>query len=536
MQIQDRIISHYPEVDHVLGKAGRAETATDNAPLSMIETIVLLKPRNQWRPGITREKIMADLDHQLQIPGVRNGWTQPIINRINMLSTGVRTELGIKIYGDNLDTLEKYAIRAEQILQRVPGAVDVAADRVQGGSFLDISLNESAAARYGVSIADVQMLIETAIGGENIGQILEGRARYPIRVRYQRELRDDVEDIGNVLVPIRGGSAEPMGGGSPAPDAYTGSRANGSSASGMASGSSSGMTSSMPTGNTVVNSGAQPMTGSPISALAGGPLQGYVRLKELADIRLTPGPAMINSENGQLRSVVFLNTRGRDMGGFIADATEQINQQLQLPTGYSYEWSGQYENKRRAEERLTIVIPVVFLLIFVMLYMTMHDWKEAGVVMLSVPFALIGGIYLISILGYNFSVAVWVGFIALYGIAVQTGVVMVVYLHHSLDRRLAGSREVTHDDLHEATMEGAVQRLRPKLMTVATSMLGLVPIMFSTGVGSDVMKPLVAPMIGGLLTSAIHVLVMTPVLFIIMKERELKKGTLKKSKMAEWMA
>jgi Cu(I)/Ag(I) efflux system membrane protein CusA/SilA len=495
----------------------------------MIETIIKLKPKSEWREGITKKDIINELDKKLQIPGVVNGWTQPIINRINMLSTGVRTELGIKIYGSNPDTLEMLAVRAEQILKTIPGAADVAADRVQGGSFLDISLNESAAARYGVSVADVQMLIETAIGGENIGQILDGRARYPIRVRYQRELRDEVEDIGNVLVPIQGGAAGQMGEASPAPVGYTRSGTGGGSMSGME------MNSSMPSTGPVTTNSMQPALTGSISALAGAPIQGYVRLKELADIRLSPGPTMISSENGQLRSVVFLNTRGRDMGGFIADATGQINQKLQWPAGYSYEWSGQYENKRRAEERLTIVIPIVFLLIFVMLYMTMHDWKEAGVVMLSVPFALIGGIYLISILGYNFSVAVWVGFIALYGIAVQTGVVMVVYLHHSLDRRLAGRESLTHDDHHEATMEGAVQRLRPKLMTVATSMLGLVPIMFSTGIGSDVMKPLVAPMIGGLLTSAIHVLVMTPVLFIIMKERALKKGTLKKSKMAEWM-
>jgi copper/silver efflux system protein len=275
---------------------------------------------------------------------------------------------------------------------------------------------------------------------------------------------------------------------------------------------------------------------SSISALNGATVQGYVRLGEVAKIELTPGPAMISSENGQLRSVVFLNTRDRDMGGFIEDATGRLDAGLGLPAGYTYEWSGQYENKQRAERRLMIVIPIVFLVIFIMLYMTMKDWKEAAVVMLSVPFALIGGIYLISILGYNFSVAVWVGFIALYGIAVQTGVVMVVYLHHAIDHKLSTKPLLDHADLEAATIEGAVQRLRPKLMTVATALLGLVPIMFATGVGSDMMKPLVAPMIGGLLTSAIHVLIMTPVLFIIMKERALKRGELRKSEMAEWMA
>jgi Cu(I)/Ag(I) efflux system membrane protein CusA/SilA len=547
MQLQDRIIAGYPEVDHVLGMAGRAETATDNAPVSMIETIVLLKPRDRWRPGITKQRIIADLDRQLQIPGVRNGWTQPIINRINMLATGVRTELGVKIYGDDLDTLEAYAIRAEHLLKQVDGAVDVAADRVQGGSFVDISIDPAAASRYGIGLADVQMLIETAIGGENLGQVLEGRARYPIRVRYQRDLRDDVEDLANILVPIPTTGAamsEPGGisgsGGTGA--GTTGSGAIGGGSGAMGSDAMSG--GSMGAGSGPVEEPAAAVGGlslprgvaSSISALNGARIQGYVRLGDVARIELTPGPAMISSENGELRSVVFLNTRDRDMGGFIEDATARLDRDLRLPVGYTYEWSGQYENKQRAERRLTVVIPIVFLVIFLMLYMTMKDWKESAVVMLSVPFALIGGIYLISILGYNFSVAVWVGFIALYGIAVQTGVVMVVYLHHALDHRLATKTLLTHDDLAEATIEGAVQRLRPKLMTVATALLGLVPIMFATGVGSDMMKPLVAPMIGGLLTSAIHVLIMTPVLFIIMKERALKRGELRKSEMAEWMA
>lgn len=533
MQIQDKIIADFPEVDHVLGKAGRAETATDNAPVSMIETLVLLKPRSQWRPGMTKKKIMHDLDQQLQIPGVSNGWTQPIINRINMLATGVRTDLGVKIFGNNLDTLEKYAIEAEQILRRIPGAADVTADRVQGGIFLDITVNEAAAARYGVNIADVQMLIETAIGGENIGQVYEGRARYPIRVRYQRELRDNIDAIKNILVPVRGGNA-------PLPGArFAGS----TSAAGMTPGgdlgmASGGMGNSMDMGSnsTPTRQQSTPTPSNRPSVLPLEPPQGYVRLEDVADIRLTPGPAMIASENGELRSVVFLNVRDRDMGGFVEEAGETLRRELHLPTGYTVEWSGQYENQVRAEQRLLIVIPLVFVVIFLMLYLTMKDWKEAAVVMLSVPFALIGGVYLLYIFGFNFSVAVWVGFIALYGVAVQTGVVMVVYLHHALDAKLASGRELEFRDLHDATMEGAVQRLRPKLMTVATSMLGLVPILFSSGVGSDVMKPLVTPMIGGLITSAVHVLIMTPVLFLMMKERAWKKGTLKKSVMAEWMA
>ena len=493
MRIQDRIIAAYPEVDHVLGKAGRAETATDNAPLSMIETIVLLKQPSEWRPGITKKKIIEDLDGQLQIPGVRNGWTQPIINRINMLATGVRTDLGLKIFGPDLDSLEHYAIMAEGILKDIPGAADVVADRVQGGVFLDIDLDESVAARHGVQLEDVQTLIETAIGGENLGLMLDGRARYPVRVRYQRELRDNIEAIKEILVPVVAGM------------------------SGKGGAMKEGIFSSV---------------------------RGYVRLGDIAGISLSPGPAMIPSENGDLKSTVFLNVRGRDMGSFVSEARKRLQQDLVLPPGYTFTWSGQYENQQRAESRLLLLIPVVFLLIFFMLYLTLKDWKEASVVMLSVPFALIGGVWLISMLGYNLSVAVWVGFIALYGVAVQTGVVMVVYLHQALDRRLVESSRMQGDhgdgiprnEVHDATVEGALGRLRPKLMTVATSMMALVPIMFATGVGSDVMKPLVAPMIGGLMTSAVHVLIVTPVLFIIIKERALKKGTLQKSRMAEWMA
>ncbi|MCB0711779.1 MAG: efflux RND transporter permease subunit [Ignavibacteriae bacterium] len=543
MGAQDKIIADYPEVEHVLGKVGRAETATDNAPVAMIETIILLKPESEWRPGITKGKIIADLDAQLQIPGVRNGWTQPIINRINMLATGVRTDIGLKIFGPDLDTLEHYGIMAEEILKKVPGAADVVADRVQGGVFLDIDLNEESAARYGVSVQDVQTLIETAIGGENIGVVLDGRARYPIRARYQRELRDNLESIKKILVPVSGtvGSS-----------AIT-SSGMGEMSSGMGSGekrvsSARGEMTTMGSSNALRRKEVSSTPGVSLSGLTsrydlsgstGGNLRGYVELGEIAKIDLRPGPSMIPSENGELKSTVFLNVRGRDMGSFVAEAKERLQGELVLPRGYTYSWSGQYENQTRAENRLLLVIPVVFLVIFLTLYLTLKDWKEASVVMLSVPFALIGGVWLISLLGYNLSIAVWVGFIALYGVAVQTGVVMVVYLHHALDKRLAERGEgssITLHDIHEATVEGALGRLRPKLMTVATSMIGLVPIMFATGVGSDVMKPLVAPMIGGLLTSAVHVLIMTPILFIIMKERALKRGSLRKSEMAEWMA
>ncbi len=505
LQVQDAVIRSVPEVETVLGKTGRAETPTDPAPVSMIESIILLKPRSQWRPGMTKDDIIAELDAKLQIPGVRNGWTQPIINRINMLSTGVRTDLGIKIYGRDLDTLEQLAIRAERLLRTVPGAADLYAERTQGGQFLDISINRQAVARYGIRIGDVQDVIETAIGGENNGTVIDGRQRFPIRVRYGREWRDNLEAIRSVLVPVRppGGAGE------------------GLRTAGMGGREGSG--------------GDMAMTDP---GRAGG--VAYVPLGQIASITLVPGPPMISSENAQLRSIVFLNVRGRDMGSFVREARDMLDRELPLPPGYTLHWSGQWENQIRAKERLQILLPVVLFLIYLMLYFVTKDFLEAGVVMLSVPFALIGGVYLVALLGYNLSVAVWVGFIALYGLAVETGVVMVVYLHESLDRRLQDHEQgrrgpLTVEDVRNATIEGSVLRLRPKIMTVGTSLIGLVPIMWSAGVGADVMKPLVAPMIGGLITSAVHVLVVTPVLFSLMKERALKRGRLERSKMSAWM-
>lgn len=527
LQVQDAIIKSVPEVETVLGKAGKAETSTDPAPVSMIESIVLLKPKDQWRKGITKDDIIAELDAKLQIPGVRNGWTQPIINRINMLSTGVRTDLGVKIFGKNLDTLEHLAIEAEQILRTVPGAADLYAERTQGGKFLDIKINREAVARYGINIGDVQDLIETAIGGENIGTVIEGRQRFPIRVRYERDWRDHIDDLRNLLVPVNVGKA-----GNQMAAASSQISGSGGSSNGM-SGMSSGQSATRQPMKLAIQNTQSEMMGVVSS-------RSYVPLGQLASIEIVPGPPMISSENAQLRSIVFLNVRGRDMGRFVEEAKEVLSSKLRLPAGYTLQWSGQWENQIRAKERLEILMPIVFLIIFVMLYFTTKDFTEAFVVMLSVPFALIGGVYLIYILGYNFSVAVWIGFIALYGVAVQTGVVMVVYLHESLDRRIhdyeLGKRgPITIQDIYEATVEGAVLRLRPKIMTVSTALIGLIPIMWSTGVGSDVMKPVAAPMIGGLITSAIHVLVVTPILFMIMKERALKRGELKKSKMAGWM-
>ncbi|MBL0175457.1 MAG: efflux RND transporter permease subunit [Ignavibacteria bacterium] len=524
MQVQDAIIRSVPEVESVLGKAGKAETSTDPAPLSMIESIILLKPRDQWRPGKTKDDIVAELDAKLQIPGVRNGWTQPIINRINMLSTGVRTDLGVKIFGANLDTLEQLAIRAEGILRGVPGAADLYAERTQGGSFLDIDIDREATARYGISVGDVQDVIETAIGGENIGTVLDGRQRFPIRVRFLRELRDNVDAIRNLPVPVNVSAGRGI--------QNSESRIQNSSAAG-------GMTGMGGTGGGTSAASPTPQRNSePERARVSS--RAYVPLGQLARIAMAPGPPMIASENAQLRSIVFLNVRGRDMGGFVEEAKATLERELRMPPGYTLQWSGQWENQIRAKKRLQILMPMVLVIIFLMLYFTTKDLKEAFVVMLSVPFALIGGVYLIYILGFNFSVAVWVGFIALYGLAIETGVVMVVYLHEALDLRIRQHRTgargaLTTRDIIDASIEGSVLRLRPKIMTVATSLIGLIPIMWSSGVGADVMKPLAAPLIGGLITSTIHVLVVTPILFSWMKERELRKGTLEESKLAKWM-
>ncbi|MBI5215910.1 MAG: efflux RND transporter permease subunit [Ignavibacteriae bacterium] len=529
LQVQDAIIKSVPEVEQVLGKVGKAETSTDPAPVSMIESIILLKPKSEWREGITKDDIIAELDSKLQFPGVRNGWTQPIINRINMLSTGVRTDLGIKIFGKDLDTLERLAIQAEQIVRKVPGAADLYAERTQGGYFLDIKIDRKAVARYGINVGDVQDIIETAIGGQNLGVVIEGRQRFPIRVRYEREYRDNIEALKNLLVPVNTSSSGQMNS-SPMQSASSGM--NGEQNGGMNGGKNGEMEKRS---NGVSNN--QSAIGNPKSEISN---RGYIPLAQLATIEIVPGPPMISSENAQLRSIVFLNVRGRDMGSFVGEAKEVLEKELKLPQGYTLQWSGQWENQIRAKARLQIMMPIVFLLIFVMLYFTTKDYLEAFVVMLSVPFALIGGVYLIYFLGYNFSVAVWVGFIALYGLAVETGVVMVVYLHEALDRKLIAHQQgkrgaITMQDITDATIEGSVMRLRPKIMTVGTSLIGLIPIMWSTGVGADVMQPLAAPMIGGLITSTIHVLVVTPILFSFMKEHNLKKGNLELSKMAGWM-
>jgi len=462
IQIQDKIIKSVPEVEQVLGKVGRAETSTDPAPVSMFESIIILKPKEQWRAGIKKADIVAELDAKLQQTGVRNGWTQPIINRINMLSTGVRTDLGVKIFGNDLNVLKELALQAEAILKPINGSADVVAERVTGGNYLDITIDRQAAARYGVSVNDIQDVIETALGGEILSTAVEGRNRFPIRLRYLRDYRDNIPAIGRILV--------------------------------------------------------------------GGMEGTQVPLSLVTTMKITTGAPEINSEGGLLRSLVYLNVRGRDMGGFVTEAKQVLEQKLKLPSGYYVTWSGQWENQIRAKERLQVLIPLGMVIIFILLYFTFQSLLEASMVMLSVPFALVGGVYLLSALQYNLSVAVWVGFIALYGIAVETGVVMVIYLHEALDKKLLNG-PCSEQDIYDAAFEGAVLRLRPKLMTVAVALLGLIPIMWSSGTGADVMKPIAAPMIGGMISSAIHVLIMTPVIFVMMKKRDLKKGRLRHSGM-----
>jgi len=500
MAIQDKILASFPEVHTVFGKAGRAETSTDPAPFSMWETVVHLKPREQWRQvekdysylprwlrpmaikifgshrSLTYEELVADMDKKMQFPGLQNAWTMPIRARIDMLTTGIRTPVGIKISGNDLKKIEELGIHIEMILKEIKGTRSVYAERVAGGYFTDIRIKREEIARYGLTVGEVQDVIQSALGGMNVTRTIEGRERYPVNLRYLRELRDDLEKVKRILVPIRrNGSA---GGGSM-------------------------------------------VMGNPDSGQVA-----HVPLVQLADIYHTTGPGMIRDEDGLLTGYVYVDVADRDIGSYVHEAKQLIQEKLKLPSGYSLSWSGQYEFKLRAEERLKLVLPIVFFIIFVLLYMTFHSLTEAMIVMLGVVFAMIGGVLLQKILGYHFSVAVWVGYIALYGVAVQTGVVMMVYLKEALERRLQQGA-ITEKDIYEATMEGAVIRLRPKLMTVCVVMAGLVPIMWSTGVGADVMKPIATPIIGGMITSTIQVLILIPVIFAQVKIRAWRRGKLK---------
>jgi Cu(I)/Ag(I) efflux system membrane protein CusA/SilA len=456
MRKQDEILSADPAVALVVGKIGRAESATDPAPVNMAETTVVFKPKNEWPKGTTKDQILQRLDDKLRIPGVTNIWTQPIRNRIDMLSTGIRTQVGVKVFGPDIQVIEHKSAEIERALRGVRGAVDLYAERITGAPYLEIKLNREYAARYGISVSDAQEVIETAIGGKNLTTTIEGRQRFPVRVRYARDFRDDMDRVGNVLVSGMGGAQIP--------------------------------------------------------------------LHDIATIRTTMGPSMISSENGLLRGTVLMNVRGRDVGGFVDEARRVVADNVRMPAGYYIEWSGQFENQIRAKKRLQVVIPIVLLIIFVLLYRTYNSAKEAAHVLLAVPFALTGGVFLVKALGYNFSVAVWVGFIALFGTAVQTGVVMVIYLEEAVARRIAADGKLTIDGLHSAIMEGALLRLRPKVMTVATVVAGLLPLLWSSRTGAEFMKPLAAPVLGGMVSSLLHVLVVTPVIFAWIRERELARA------------
>jgi len=453
---QDEILKSFPEVEWAVGKAGRAETSTDPSPINMNETIVHLKPEAQWRAGMTREKLIAEMDEATRMPGVTNIWTQPIINRIEMLATGIRSQVGIKIFGNDLDTLEETARQIAAVVKDVPGAADVYPEQIGGAPYIDIDIDRTAAARYGIDVATIQDVIEKGIGETNLTVTIEGRRRFPIRVRYAPEYRSSSDAIGQIPISAPGGASIP--------------------------------------------------------------------LSQLADIRQMEGPSMIQSENGLLRGTVLLNIRGRDIGSFVEEAKDAITNKVVMPAGYYITWSGQYENQERARQRLLIVVPIVLLIIFATLYITYHSFLEAAHILLAVPFALTGGFYLLWMLQYNFSVAVWVGFIALFGAAVQTTIVMVVYLEEAVKRKADEVGQPDRESLLEAVTEGALLRLRPKVMTVMTIVVGLLPIMWSAGAGSEVMRPLATPVFGGMVSSLLHVLIVTPVIFYWLRERELKRN------------
>ncbi|MBL7780777.1 MAG: efflux RND transporter permease subunit [Saprospiraceae bacterium] len=460
LQVQDKLISTVPEVSHVLGKAGRANTATDNSPISMIETIILLKPKSEWRAGLTKNDIINELNAKLQIPGVVNGWTQPIINRINMLSTGIRTDVGLKIYGQNLDTIYSVAQLLKKELEGIEGVKDLYVEPITGGKYIDIVVKRDEIGRYGLSVDDVNMLVESALGGMVLTTIIEGRQRFTLNARFAQDFRNNLDALRRLqLQTVR---------------------------------------------------------------------YGIIPLEAVADVRISEGPPMINSENAMLRGTVLFNVRERDLGGTMQEAQRKLDAAVkQLPKGYYIEWSGQWENQIRASRTLLLILPIVLLIIFFVLYITYHSVKEALITMITVPFALIGGVYMVYFYGANLSVAVAVGFIALFGMAVETAMLMTIYLNEAMQRLVAekgnSKDSITNADIREWVIWGAAKRLRPKLMTVSVSLFGLIPILWATGVGSDMMLPITIPLIGGTISSTLYVLLITPVVFEMTKERELRR-------------
>ncbi len=463
LQVQDKIIKSIPEVDNVLGKAGRANTATDNSPISMIETIIILKPQREWREGIKKEEIIKELNEKLRIPGVINSWTQPIINRINMLSTGIRTDVGVKIYGQSLDSINILAHEFKKQLEGLDGVADLYVEPIVGGKYIDIKIRKEEIGRYGLSVDDINIFIETALGGMNVTTTIEGRERYPVNVRFAQDFRSTLNQIEDLQIQ--------------------------------------------------------------------SPALGAIPLSAVAEISITEGPPMIISENAMLRGTLLFNVRGRDMGSTVSDAKKRLEEAIKrLPKGYYLEWSGQYENQVRAQNRLKIIMPVVLIIILFVLYFTFKNMREVLIVLSSIPVALVGGAYSLYFFDVNFSVAVAVGFIALFGVAIETGVLMLVYLNNSLYFKIKNhvSGQLTNQHIEDGIYEGAVQRLRPKLMTVLVDIIGLMPVLIATGTGSDVMKPITIPFVFGLVTSTLFVLIVLPVIYAYIREWELRKtGTLK---------
>jgi Cu(I)/Ag(I) efflux system membrane protein CusA/SilA len=451
LQEQDRIIRSFPEVETVFGTVGRSDSPTDNAPLDMYDTTIMLKPRDQWRHGMTYEKLVQEMDQKLQFPGISNTWTMPVENRLDMALTGIKTPVGMKIQGPTLEGIQETGARIQQILSSLPQVRSLFAERVSQGFYLNVEVNRPEAARYGLTVSDIQEAVASGIGGMNVTENVEGRERYPMNVRYERDFREDVESLKRVLL------ATP--------------------------------------------SGAQ------------------IPIEQVAKISFSRGPAMIRDEDGQLTGYVYIDLNTKDYGGFVEQASKLLHDKLTLQPGYNFHWSGEYEFELRAKQRLKIILPVVFAAIFFLLYLIFRSVTESIVLVFPTFYAMTGGLLLQWLMGYNFSVAVWVGYIALFGIAVETGVVMVIYLHEALDKRLTAGVTLTPEDIQAAAIEGAVQRLRPKLMTVTAVLASLAPILWETGIGSDVMKPIAAPIVGGMITSTIHVLILVPVFFVMMKER-----------------
>ncbi len=481
---QDAILKTFPEVDHVWGKAGRAETATDPAGLDMFETTITLKPKSQWRDGVTYDGLVTEMDSATKMPGVTNAWTMPIRGRIDMLATGIRTPVGIKIFGPDLAVLEQIGKQIEQGARMIPGTRSAFAERAVSGYYLDIDIDREAAARHGVNVADIQAVIATSIGGMTVTQTVEGRERYGVRVRYPQELRDTPERLASVLVPMN----HDVGGG----------------------------VSRAPTG------AAMGTGGSGGAAMSAGNAQ--VPLGQLAKIRQVAGPMVVRTEGAMPTAWVYIDVTGRDIGGYVKDAQKMVNDMITLPPGYSIVWSGQYEYMQRAAERMRLVIPATLAIIFLLLYFNFRSVGETLIVMLSLPFALVGGIWFVWLLGYNWSVAVAIGFIALSGVAAETGVVMLIYLDNAWKERQANGARPTVKDLYDAIVEGAVERVRPKMMTVTAIMAGLLPILWGNGTGASVMKRIAAPMVGGMISSTVLTLVVIPAVYSLWQERRVRRA------------